>query len=889
MAKLAPNPDPIIGILPHKYIAGMDAPADQRPAMEFYRLSDAMTYLWPSDNHFVTYSLVDTDGQPMPHPRLNKPIVNYVREAGCEIFATCFAFDFDNPDHLPWAPGQFERWVAYFEHVGQQWPMALQFQWLYTTRNGARAVYVLNEPLPVEIAEGKHRGMVQMFNSFGLNTDPLSDWTRLFRLPKVHRDKVATTTEQYHYVMGNPGVVIDQGQLIETGSSKSEAYDTLQPVNDPKPEIEEAKELLEAINPETGYRRKTEWYKSAKQRLKNRDCFPCLFEHQQMAVRGNRNNTIHSYVGQATSLLINIPNTTPQHVYALFLDPVLQFDPEPDTPDWTNVLWDHVCRLWSKEDAKLRAKLKEIEPDQERLMTLAEQMVEGMRYWCNHPYIHGEDPNLAVGFVLRHAIVSVGRYLYLIQPNGHYSANPLNKEQLIAEILCRNMQDMIPVRRLGQSNNVVKVPAQEIQDQFSVSADAKIEYQPNIVGGYLKNLGSPGKHPVLVLPCYRLNPDLTPRFDPEVDQWLRVMFGREYDVFERWAKWALAYDENNIAALSIVGAPGAGKKLIVQGLAECLERPYVGNAEDIVGKHQYGLLWSPFINVDEGWPEGSAQHASDAFRRIITDPITVEEKYKPPAVVVTYPRIIMTANNLNVIKTLTGKRAMSLSDREALSQRLLHFNVGDRSSAWLRDHGGMGHTARPGRRWIAGARGQSDFILARHFLYLYSMRGSVPATRFLVEGNSKHEVLFSMQTETGSTPIVIECIIRMLNSTQQMEGMVIDGNRLYVLASQIVDFFRLNLATTTKERVTANIVAAALKSLTLTEDFHTRARTVTGRPTLRRHWHDLDCRLLQKVAERVGHESTKLDILADGQTKEFGPLDPDSTYDDYLATSRVYS
>lgn len=878
MPKLAFNPDPVVGVLPHKMMKGMRNPEDSVGAMEFYKLSDTMQHLWSADHHTVFYSAVEPSGQPGICPRLNKGIEQHVRQAGGDVVSTCFGFDFDNPDHLPWAPGQFARWLTQLEAIGHQWPEVMKFQWLYSTRNGARLVYVLSEPLPVELAEAKHRGMVQMFARAGMAPDPQSDWTRLFRLPKVHRDQLPTTQEPDHIVLGNPGAWLDISLIHEVDPMDGQAYDTIHTISDPKPDPEEARQLLQAVNPDTGYPRKSEWFKTAKRRLTNRECFPCIFEHKPMADRGNRNNAIHSFVGQACSMLINIPNTTPQHIYALFLETVMQFDPEPDTPDWTTVLWDHCCRIWAKEDAKLRAQLKEVLPDAERATTLAQQMVTGMRSWNDHPLILGDDQNKAMGFLLRHAVVSVGRFLYLMQTNGHYSCNALSSQQLVAELMCRGMTDIIPVQKMNPGTNVIaKVQPQEIQDKYSVAAQTSVEYQPNLVGGYLRNLGKPNMPPKLVLPCFRLNSELTPRFDQGVDQWLRIMFGSEYELFERWCQWALAYTEGPIAALSIVGAPGTGKKLVAEGLAECLEDPQLASAEDIVGSFNGGLLRSPFVVVDEGWPEVSNQLAANAFRHLIDDRVYVNEKYRPPAEVMTKPRVILTANNLNIIRTLTGKGSMSVNDRHALSQRLLHFNVGDRSARWLRDAGGMGFTARPGRRWIADARGGSDFILARHFLHLHAMRGQKPSTRYLVEGNGNHEIIFSMQTETGSTPIVIETIIKMLNSSQGMRGLIISGNRLYVLASEIVDFFRLYLANTIKERVTANIVAASLKSLTLTENFHATSRSLAERPGMRRHWHDLDCRLIRKVAERIGNESVALDMLADGQEREFGPLDPEAS------------
>lgn len=148
---------------------------------------------WSWDAHFVTYDIVPTRPDLVPlsqFPRLRKtgPIVEQLREIGYEVVVWGFGLDYDNEGHEEWRPGWREVFEARLAEAAAEDPTVAQASLLYYTRGGARVLYLLDEPRPVgEEVEAMHRSLVRVWACSGIRMDPLSDWTRFFRLPAVTR------------------------------------------------------------------------------------------------------------------------------------------------------------------------------------------------------------------------------------------------------------------------------------------------------------------------------------------------------------------------------------------------------------------------------------------------------------------------------------------------------------------------------------------------------------------------------------------------------------------------------------------------------------------------------------------------------------------------------
>lgn len=865
-------PAPYLAVADTKYVEGIDGLNDLAPALAFLPIQDAFNTRWSSDAHFVCYHPVNS---PQPFPRLNKPVLPKMRMLNADIMTNVFAFDYDNPNHAAWDPGLMQQFWNVWHEAVSRCPMLDQFSLLYTTKAGARLVYLLDSPVPVDIAEGKHRWMVKTFCDAGLPVDHLSDWTRLFRLPFVVRDNVPTWNTGMHYI---PRFYRPDGQLNTIKSlelpmlepaARGSQYGQIREFAESKPLIEDALALLEERSLSGGKPKMSPFLRAARTRLRGRECYGCLFEHLPLAESGARDTTLHRYVGQATAMLMPIAGTTPAHIYALFLSPVQQLEPDQATPDWTDTLWDHVGRIWVREEAKIQEVQQQQLEQNQNALELIDRVVAGMREWCTHPALFSEDMMICRDFAMKHMVASCGGKYFVLRSDGWYHDHQLQPPEVAPMLRALGMDSLVQIRTITDQG-FRSVGLQTILDNHATVVSS-IEGVPQYKGGFIRRVDD--STAVMVTPTYRRNEMLDPTFDDDVDMWLQMLFGERYLEGCEWVANALAFEEGPICALSIQGDAGAGKKMLAVGLSECLVKPMLAGAEDIVGENQYGLLQSPFLVVDEGWPAGTrnGKHPADQFRSLVGgQAFYCKRKFMAPVLVSNPVRILFTANNVNVIQMLTANRDLSPEDREALRIRLKHINVKNKAAVWLRQQGGLRFTGKSGRRWIAGDGGEpSDFRVARHFLWLYHQRDTQSprfggeAKRFLVEGDATPELMFEMRTQSGSTPIVIEAIIKLLNINQQREGVVVQDNSLFILASEILEFHRNNASS--REKLSSNTVSQVMKNITLR--IH-EGITLRERPTLtRRRWYEVDPHLILQYARKDGWSCKKLEqLVQDRQT-----------------------
>jgi len=860
---------PLIGVMPEKTMQGANDLSDEVSALTVLPFEEALSTPWSTDAHFVTYLVRAKGHDEKTLVRCNKALLPKIRMAGGELVTSLLVLDYDNPDHAAWTDESKGTFLSRLQDVADAWPMAWDWAALYTTRHGARFVYVLDTPVPVDEAEAHHRWLVQQFRSRDIAIDPTcSDWTRCFRLPFVVRTGTRTWEEEFEFLQQYDRrlAVADLGMAdrIKTVTQ----YAAIPAFDHPKPDPSAVTILLEEPNPESGRIVQTAWIKTAKARLKSRDCYGCLFEHKPLAERGARDATLHRHIGQAIGLLYNVEDTTPQHIYALFLDPVQQLEPDSGTSDWTDVLWDQVGRLWSKEEAKQAAEKSKADQEIDDAVELIDKVLHGMRGWCRDHRLHG-DKETALAFVARRLIASLNHNYVVMAPNGRYDSHLLLASQVVPRIRALGMDKIIAVRTQREDGMGWKEsPLSSIlSDHATIVGSARS--QPQIEGGYIEDIDGPDAQ--LIVPSFRRNDALGGLYDKDVDTWLRMFFGADYDRAAHWLAWSIAFEEGPICALSICGDPGVGKKLLVKGLSECLASPSMADAADLVGDHQYGLLESPFLIVNEGWPRPrSGKHPADQFRALVSgDPMRVQRKFLAPVTCYNPARIIFTANNLDVVRLLTKDRELSPQDREALAIRLLHFNVGSEAATWLRAQGGTRFTGSPGRRWVSGDAGQeSDYIVARHLLWLYENRKGPVGSRLLVEGNSNDDLLFEMRTGSGSSPLVIEIIIQLLERQMPSDGLAVVDGKIWVLSSAVVGHYRQHMAGILKEPLTTQKVGNVFRGLMKRE---------SGAPTVlkgreaqgRKRWHEIDAKLLLSVAQRDGWKCQKLEqIVADQEQIE---------------------
>lgn len=195
---------PRVAVTAHKRIRGVSPPSEghtsdwREPegpantrnvsaAFAVRGLREAVNNVYKTDAHLVGYYLT-RDGVPLQRqPRVNKNAVDWLHQQGFEIWCDTLWCDVDNPAHSPWT----EKLLTEALHDHRHNP-ALRRCGVYFTKHGRRVFGVLDEPMPVPDVERYLEGWLSHLERAGLAVDwACRDWTRLFRLPFVRRERAA--------------------------------------------------------------------------------------------------------------------------------------------------------------------------------------------------------------------------------------------------------------------------------------------------------------------------------------------------------------------------------------------------------------------------------------------------------------------------------------------------------------------------------------------------------------------------------------------------------------------------------------------------------------------------------------------------------------------------
>ena len=907
---------PLVGVVEDKRTSGIyslkqEGARPQIPAT----IKAACEAAWTCDAHLTCYFPAGPEGlveHSQGWPRINKmgsTVISEMQAYGCDLLTQVFAFDFDLPKHRAWIDQQdVMRVFEELERIGAEDQRIGEWAYFYTTRGGARIIYILDKPMQVGDAESAHRWMVSRFRDLsdvfsegnlveektkrpigGIAYD-CSDWTRLFRLPRVLRDSNRTEKAPLFADVARWDVRLKAEALGRKDSSKGASV-SLEAVRgslgeSTMPDDQQAYALREQVN-DRGMLVATDFFRRAKARLRGRECFPCIFESQPMTApgQGNRDNTMFRMVGQAAALLVGGCGDTlvrPEHLYALFNQAVQEFEPDPQSNmTWEERLWSACTRLWEVEEAKRLAFLERKKADERDEVDKMASMIQSMSEWCEglkqFDLETAEGLQDAIEWVRARAIIVAKRDRYILQEDGRYSAIAKTDDELIPHIRRRGLEWLIPTKAFNvKTNQYADRTCRNIVDTHGIDV-ASVELRPT---GRVSAITEPirdGSDVLrLVLSPYARNSFIKPEFSRDVDQWLQILFGKSYEwMVTQWIPHALAFEEGSVCAVSIRAGEGVGKKLFVNGLAECLENPVTASAEDMTGTYQYGLLKSPFIVVDEGWPVSdryAKNNVADVFRRLVTGGhMEANQRYSAPISMTIAPRVIITANNNSILDVFNSTKATTIDDQRALAVRLTHIEANDAAKDWLAARGGLDFTARPGSRWIRGeGNTKSDFVLAKHFLYLYSKRGKPTGRRMLVDGEGSFELVERMRMSTHQAQTMTAALVQSIEKmTTNAEGsMILPGGmawknetgELLVTANYVlqkVEDFSGQKIGRGDTRMRMREVLDHLPTLCL--DGHTRGKKLSEMDdTL---WYSIDLEIVYRYASSAGYPCAKLRTL----------------------------
>lgn len=852
---------PLVGIVPDLRVKGWKGIGKPQSALEFVPLDEALERRdVGSDSCLVSYYVPGEERA----PRLNKGAETFIRNKGGDVLTGCLVMDYDLPkdsdgQKQEWTPSLFNEFLSRLAVAAVAVPELDRPHATFRTRHGYRAIWVYAEPVPVEQGEAFAKDFHRRCLIAGLEFDESAlDWTRLSRLPYAPKGTDGNFA---------PALLTD----LSAPRLRPQA------VADASGLPREARVLEHRLRPSDADVANvigSEWWLKAKATLEGTKYHDPLYtaDHGPLVEPGGRDDAFTKFVGAVLHYTKDLPGTTPTHVYAVMHAAAeAAYTGCPEGEDWREIVWDKVERLCA-EDAVSYAAAK---AKADRAATKGERVLQGVREWCKDSSLAAQLAGPEAMDVLRYymaVVVTGSNEVYVMTQEGHYDHIGVKTHaRVLQRVRELGMTDLIEIRVPKQDGGTRFINEVEFATSYCTTVE-NVEARAGIPGPFVERLGT--KNATLVLRTYELRKDLEPRFDAEVDDWLKHFFGEHYDTGIRWIAHSLDLGDP-IAALSIKGPPGCGKKLLAQGLAECIDSErYLDSG--VFGQWNRQMQESPFVVVNEGLPAskpGEKPFADRVKDYIGGDRIMVSTKYRSDRVLLAVPRILFTANDHEILHSLAKGKDMTPEARRSLAQRIIHFDLPADAGSWLAGKGGTAWTGKPGRRWIRGDIGQrSDYVVAKHFLYLHQHRDRWPADtgRLLVEGDPEAPWTHQVALSSGASAWVVEALCEIAKKWMRqdhigedfLEGILIDREQglYYATASGVKRWVLEEM----QERPSATSVGRALTAVAGSEGSKRRR---LRKQSLR--WTHVDLRLVLDEARRHGYSVGAIEeLLAQESVRE---------------------
>lgn len=824
---------------------------------------------WAADTHFVTYLLKDEEGEDCKQEdqfRLRKTIRSELEEAGAQIQSWGFVGDWDLNENVPeemlhkagWDGNPKKKpkisWthdlIDKFEEELISIVEALRAKhlgpaYIYLTNHGARMIHLYDHDVDVIEHEQIIRGMIAEYENYGWTLDDACiDWTRLFRAPRVVRSG-QNTWEQGWFKVWHYRDAWTVVSLAPKHAVTADDYATVPDYVGDRPTPEDAMALLAE---DFGVGTKTEAYRSLKGLLHRRGCtklHEILVGKDVMLREGSRDKELARLIGQLSSHVYAEEWSSPELTYAVMLPVAEQLDPDEQTGDWLEVTWSMCKRMWTKEAGKSKAKEeKKQEEAFERLTDIEELLVSLRKIYPKNEKLCGND---AIGEAQRMGLLVIGSNIFTLRPDGYYTPHSVPGSVLPGTIRDLGMSFLMQTAYVGPKGGVVKLDTKELLFEHGRGIN-KVIGSFGFPGAYLDGMQ-------LMRPLFEWA-DHEPVMSEFVHIWLQKMAGREYQTLAKWIAYAQDL-RRPICSLALVGASGVGKGLFAAGLSELIVgSPMPASGSDLVETFTPAMMESPFLVVNEGLPVNgrNVRDVADAFRSVVAgDPCRVNAKFQAPVEVRIPFRVLFTANNQEIIHGLVGQKTLTPEDRVALAERIKFIKLDDSAAVWLRQKGGRNFTSG----WVAGD-GPSNFVVARHFRWLYENReelfGPPDSDRFLVTGDLNSMVVDDLRVLSGVTPEVAKVCVYLIHtathSDEVADSMHISEEGVWITTNAIIAYY--NSTSTMDKKVRLNEKNVGISLSNLTSEMH-RDRKETLRGNVRQlRWRKLDLAFLLQHAQNHG-------------------------------------
>jgi hypothetical protein len=240
---------------------------------------------------------------------------------------------------------------------------------------------------------------------------------------------------------------------------------------------------------------------------------------------------------------------------------------------------------------------------------------------------------------------------------------------------------------------------------------------------------------------------LTPLHNPDIAAWIEALGGTDAHLINAWLKYS-ADNSRPSAALCLFGAKGVGKSLLAHGISQIWECQAPTSLKT-VAQWTDRILNCPLLFADEEMPRDSRGRVNTAWIRelIQARAIPLERKYMPGATISGSVRLIVAANNPEILRT---DDPLTADDIAALAERFIFIKCNPAAEALFKGWAAAdpAATAQLTEYWASEG-------IARHVLWLAENYEHTPQGRFLVKGDSL-AIQRTLATQSGLGSLVIQ-------------------------------------------------------------------------------------------------------------------------------------
>jgi len=314
---------------------------------------------------------------------------------------------------------------------------------------------------------------------------------------------------------------------------------------------------------------------------------------------------------------------------------------------------------------------------------------------------------------------------YYVWADGSYRG-PYVKDEFYAQSLVLLSPAPVQLLNISKAGNITFKPVADLMREHGVAAHKAV-----VDLTATETIFRTKSRTIVEAPC-PLRTDLEPHFTREVDVWLRRLGGPMQHELLSWIAHLTNLKRPSVALL-LTGAPDAGKSYLALTLARLWGFKQPTPLDKAMGQFNSMIADCPLILADEYLPtDMRGELRLKELRNFIQAVVRpYSRKFQPEADMVGAIRLIITANNIDLVST---REALGINDIKALSERFLSIHVGPDSAEWL--------ATCDTHKWL------DHDLVARHALWLRDNYLWKPQGRFAIRSSSNAFAL-GLATKAG--------------------------------------------------------------------------------------------------------------------------------------------